>query len=82
MKNNGTWLKLLIIVGIALLAFASGYGMYVGRVNDNTGDIEDLKNEGCIPAREAKTDIAVMKKSLEHIKGAVDRIEKAVVNDP
>lgn len=82
MQKNGTWIRILIVVGIALLTFAAGYGMYIGRVNDNTSDIKDLKKEGCIPAREAKTDIAVMQTVLEHIKGSVDRIEKAVVNDP
>lgn len=82
MAKNGTWIRILIVVAIALLAFASGYGMLKGKVKGNTKTIEEVKTEGCLPARKAETDIAVMKKSLEHIKGAVDRIEKAVVNDP
>ena len=82
MAKNGAWLKLLIIVGIALLGVAVGYGMLKSKVSANAVKIEEIKTEGCIPARKAKTDIAVMKTDIKHIKGAVDRIEKAVVNDP
>jgi len=81
MAKNGTWIKLLTVVGIALLGFAVGYGMLKGKVSANTVKIEEVKNEGCIPAREAKTNIAVMQKDIEHIKGAVDRIEGAVIKD-
>lgn len=75
MAKNGTWIRILLIIGIALLGFAASYGMFKGNISKNTGDIKDLKAEGCIPAREAKTNIEVIRKDIEIIKSGQERQE-------
>jgi len=81
MAKNGTWIRILVTLGLALLIFAVGYGMLKGKVSANTVRIEEVKKEGCIPAREAKTNIAVMKRDITHIKDTVDTILEAVTNE-
>ena len=73
-NGNGTWTKLLVGVGISLLAFAVGYGMLRSDVAHNKEQIK--ANKEC--AQKNKDDVTGMKKDISYIKEAVDRIEKAI----
>lgn len=78
MKNgNGKfWIKLLISIGIVLIAAAVGYGVLRGEVSDNASNIETVKTEGCLPARQSKTDIQIIQKDVEIIKGSQKDMEE------
>ena len=71
-KNNGTWTKLLVGIGLSLLAFAVGYGMLKSDVKHNKEQIE--ANKQC--SEENKEAVTGIKKDIIYIKEAVDRIEK------
>ena len=72
MKNNNTWLKVLVTALIALLSFAAGYGMLYGKVDRNCADIQ--KNE----AQVKKINDAQIQQAadIKYIKETVDRIER------
>ena len=73
-KNGKFWLKFLVAIGVLLLGFAVGYGMLSQKVEDNTSHIETTKTEGCLPARQSKTDIAVLKEGQKTILGKLDEL--------
>ena len=78
MAKNGNgkfWLKLLVSIGIILIGVAVGYGMLTRQVNDNTTSIKTVKTEGCLPARQSKTDIQIIQKDVEIIKGSQKDME-------
>ena len=66
--NGKFWLKFLVAIGVLLLGFAVGYGMLSQKVEDNTLHIETTKTEGCLPARQSKTDIQLVQKDVEILK--------------
>jgi len=80
MTNNGlnSWLKVIIVVVIALLGFATAYGMLKGDVRANTAEIEKNKREGCLPARKSEKDIVVILQKLISMDEKICLIEKNV----
>lgn len=71
MTKNGTWIRILVVVGIALLTFATGWGMLRTDVKHNTKTIE--KHEVKID----KLEDAVIKQTThyEHIVGTLEEIK-------
>ena len=82
MKNGTTKAAKIITAVVVLLLFVasivSSYTYTKAKADFQEKTTTSLKTEGCMPARKAKTTIAVMQKDIEHIKDSVDRIEKAV----
>ena len=79
MAKNGNgkfWLKLLVSIGIILIGVAVGYGMLTRQVNDNTTSIKTVKIEGCLPARESRSQIQVIQKDIEIIKDTQDKMNR------
>lgn len=71
-SNNKYWLKLLIGIGIVLLGFAAGYGMLNQKVEHNCERIEKVETK----SDETHDKVIKIEATVEHIKEAVDRIEK------
>lgn len=71
-NNNNFWLKLMVSVGIVLIAAAVAYGILNQKVTYNCKTIEthQKKIETCEKA------LIEQGSDIKHIKGAVDRIEK------
>lgn len=74
MNNTLCWvyksLRVIAIVTAAIIAIACVYVNFNTRITENTvtlESIQELANDGCKPARQATTDIAVIKVVLENI---------------
>ena len=82
-KDNAKfWLWLAISAGSVLVAIGVAWGVLSSEVEQqdigHTAAIETIKNEGCLPARQSKTDIQLMQKDVEIIQRDVDDIKKGV----
>ncbi|KKL60939.1 hypothetical protein LCGC14_1807610 [marine sediment metagenome] len=69
-KDNAKfWLWLAISAGSVLVAIGVAWGVLSSEVEQqdigHTAAIETIKNEGCLPARQSKTDIQLIQKDVE-----------------
>ena len=74
-----TWLRniwiIIIILGI-VAGVAATFAITQVKAGNNTDAIIGLKKEGCNPAQELKTQVAVIQKDIEYIKKGVDSINE------
>ena len=78
-KNNGrkttiSVIGLIITVVVIIAAIVKGYTKIEVEAVSHTTAIETIKTEGCLPARQGKTDIELIKKDIEHIRQGVDKL--------
>ena len=78
-KNNGrkvtiAIISLIITVVVIIAGVVYGYAKMEVEAFSHSEDIETLKDEGCLPARQGKTDIELIKKDIEHIRQGVDKL--------
>lgn len=71
-------LRIITIVVAALIAISACYIKFNSRIVQNTAALENvqkLEDDGCKPARQASTDIAVIKVTLANIEEDIDAIQ-------
>ena len=82
-NNNGrkTTVAIISLIVTIVVVIAAGVKAYTVLAQDvehqqttHTSAIETIKEEGCLPARQGKTDIELIKKDIEHIKQGVDKL--------
>lgn len=66
----------LIIVVIGIIAgVIKGYADMEAEAKTHTANIETIKEEGCLPAREGKTKIQIIQKDIETIKKTQEKMD-------
>jgi len=66
------WVCIPILISFIVGAAGTGTVMIIRQsaaIETQCKEMADLKSEGCSPARESKTNIAVMQRDIETIKG-------------
>lgn len=80
--NNKKTIVGWVAIGVTVLSMIIGvvyaYGELNGKQKAQGISIETLKDEGCMPARQHKTDIKVMRRDIENIDKNVQEILKEV----
>lgn len=72
MKNNKSWLKILVGIGVLLLGFAVGYGMLNQKVTNTIARVDKVEEK----SDDTHDKVIKIEVNVEHILEAVDRIEK------
>lgn len=82
MAKNGNGRKitmaiitLALIVAGTIAAIVKGYTKIEVEAQSHTTAIETVKIEGCLPARQGKTDIQLIKKDVEVIKDTQEKMD-------
>ncbi len=81
-KNGKFWLWILVSGGTIIASICIAWATLSSDVkHQGTAHMEainQVKTEGCLPARQSKTDIQLMQKDVEIIQRDVDDIKKGV----
>lgn len=81
-KTTIAVISLIITVIFIIVAVAKGYFSLEAEVAHqeevHTAAVETIKAEGCLPARQSKTDVQLIQKDVEIIQKDVDEIKKGV----
>lgn len=67
-------ISLALIVAGTIAAIVKGYTKMEVEAASHTTAIETIKEEGCLPARQSKTDIEVLKEGQKTINGKLDEL--------
>jgi hypothetical protein len=71
-NNNGKYIKLASLIVIVIIAVGGVIASYAV----NADDIDEIKNEGCLPSRKNGEAIIKLQSDVEHTRETVDKIWK------
>ena len=77
-KTTIAIISLIITVVVIIAAIVKGYTKMEVEGQGHVTAIKTIKTEGCLPARQSKTDIQLMQKDVEIIQRDVEGIKKGV----
>ncbi len=75
-KTTIAIISLIVTVIVIIAAIVKGYTKMEVEANSHTTAIETIKNEGCLPARQSKTDIEVLKEGQKTMNEKLDELLK------
>ena len=73
-KTTIAIISLTITVVVIIAAIVKGYTKMEVEAKGHVTAIKTIKTEGCLPARQSKTDIAVLKEGQKTILGKLDEL--------
>jgi len=82
-QNGKVWrIASFALVSVGLLAGIVGTWTVYGKdIAQNTKDVSELTTEGCAPAKQHTTDIALIQQDIEYIKKAQDKGFDAILTE-
>ena len=81
MAKNGAvkWISITIVIVGLLVGIVGTWTVYGEDIAQTTEDVSKLTTEGCEPARQHTTDIALIQQDIEYIKKAQDKGFEAIL---
>ncbi len=67
-KNNTQLLKFLLMILLVIIAAVGSFFAVKSKADTNKAQISEMKQDGCDPSRELKTDVAVIKVEMQGIR--------------
>lgn len=77
-KTTIAIISLIISVVVIIAAIVKGYTKMEVGAEGHVAAIETIKNEGCLPARQSKTDIQLVQKDIEVMQKDIGDIKTGV----
>ncbi len=74
----GLIITVIVIIASVIKGYASLEAEVEHQGKGHVAAIDTIKKEGCLPARQSKTDIQLIQKDVETMKEDVDDIKKGV----